>query len=123
MQHPGTVGVIPGVAVDRLAGDRHNPSVSLVAVERPVSTTAVVEVAGQGEVLIAVLVLAVIIVEVGVHGTALNWKSLRFGDVGQAAHINFSEINGFVPDDRRRWWWSGAIFISFRILFEEITYN
>ena len=115
--------MIPGVAVDRLAGDRHNPSVSLVAVERPVSPTAVVEVAGQGEVLIAVLVLAGVLVEVGVHGTALNWKSLRFGDVGQAAYINFSEINGFVPDNRRCWWWSEVIFISFRILSEEITYN
>ena len=60
--------MVPGVAVHRLVRHRNDAVVSQVAIEGPVSPTAVVVVAGQGEVLVAVLVQPVRFpVEVGVN--------------------------------------------------------
>ena len=60
--------MVPGVAVHRLVWYRNDAVVSQVAIEGPVSPTAVVVVAGQGEVLVAILVQPVRFpVEVGVH--------------------------------------------------------
>ena len=60
--------MVPGVAVHRLVRHRNDALVSQVAIEGPVSPTAVVVVAGQGEVLVAVLVQPVRFpVEVGVN--------------------------------------------------------
>ena len=61
-------------------------------------------------------------VELRVLGAAMDSLVLGPRDVGDTAHINFTKVDSVVPDDWWRWW-SGAAFIGFWILSEEITYN
>ena len=56
LEDPGAIAMVPGVTMNRLGGHRNDSIISMVAIERPMSPTAALVVAGQGEILVAILV-------------------------------------------------------------------
>ena len=102
--------------------DRNNPSIGLVPVQE--AEGGPVAVARQGGVILAVLVHPHGVVQLGVQGAAVHREGGRFRDVGDAAHINLSKVNRFVPDGLRGGWRQrgAAFFFGVRVLYEEIAY-
>ena len=118
MENP--IAILPNVPVHGDIRDRNNPNIGLVAVQEAVGGP--VAVARQRGVVPAVLVHPDRVVQLGVQGAAVHREAGRLRDVGDAAHINLSKVNRFVPDGWRGRWQRGAAFFGVRVLYEEIAY-